>query len=65
ATGGFNEKLFGAEDAAMCWALKREGRFAVLWLTVLTSGRRLLKNPRMSRASSLGWMSVEGRRSIP
>jgi glycosyltransferase involved in cell wall biosynthesis len=41
ATGGFNEKLFGAEDAAMCWALKREGRFAVLWPTVLTSGRRV------------------------
>jgi glycosyltransferase involved in cell wall biosynthesis len=41
ATGGFNEKLFGAEDAAMCWALKREGRFVVLWRTVLTSGRRV------------------------
>ena len=25
----------------MCWALKREGRFAVLWPTVLTSGRRV------------------------
>ena len=27
--------------------------------------RRLLKNPRMSRVSSLGWISVEGRSSIP
>ena len=41
ATGGFDERLFGAEDAAMSWALKREGRFVVLWRYVLTSGRRL------------------------
>ena len=40
AVGGFNERLYGAEDAAMCWALKREGRFVVLWNHVLTSGRR-------------------------
>jgi glycosyltransferase involved in cell wall biosynthesis len=40
AVGGFNERLYGAEDAAMCWALKREGRFVVLWDHVLTSGRR-------------------------
>jgi glycosyltransferase involved in cell wall biosynthesis len=40
AVGGFNERLYGAEDAAMCWALKREGRFVVLWNCVLTSGRR-------------------------
>jgi glycosyltransferase involved in cell wall biosynthesis len=41
ATGGFDERLFGAEDAAMSWALRREGRFVVLWRYVLTSGRRL------------------------
>jgi glycosyltransferase involved in cell wall biosynthesis len=41
ATGGFDEKLFGAEDAAMCWALKRQGRFVVLWQWVVTSGRRM------------------------
>ena len=40
AVGGFDERLYGAEDAAMCWALKREGRFVVLWNHVLTSGRR-------------------------
>ncbi len=40
AVGGFDERLFGAEDAAMCWALKREGPFVVLWNRVLTSGRR-------------------------
>ena len=41
ATGGFDERLFGAEDAAMSWALKRQGRFVVLWKRVTTSGRRL------------------------
>jgi glycosyltransferase involved in cell wall biosynthesis len=41
ATGGFDEKLFGAEDVAMCWALKRQGRFVVLWQWVVTSGRRM------------------------
>jgi glycosyltransferase involved in cell wall biosynthesis len=41
STGGFDEQLFGAEDAAMSWALKREGRFVVLWRYVVTSGRRM------------------------
>ena len=41
ATGGFDERLFGAEDVAMSWALRREGRFVVLWRYVLTSGRRM------------------------
>jgi glycosyltransferase involved in cell wall biosynthesis len=40
AVGGFDERLFGAEDVAMSWALKREGRFVVLWKYVFTSGRR-------------------------
>jgi cellulose synthase/poly-beta-1,6-N-acetylglucosamine synthase-like glycosyltransferase len=40
AVGGFDERLFGAEDAVMSWALKREGRFVVLWKYVITSGRR-------------------------
>jgi len=40
AVGGFDERLFGAEDAAMSWALRREGRFVVLWRHVRTSGRR-------------------------
>jgi glycosyltransferase involved in cell wall biosynthesis len=40
AVGGFNEKLYGAEDAALSAALRREGRFVILWTRVLTSGRR-------------------------
>ncbi len=41
AVGGFDEQLFGAEDAALSSALRREGRFVVLWTRVLTSGRRV------------------------
>jgi glycosyltransferase involved in cell wall biosynthesis len=40
ATGGFNERLYWAEEGAFALALKRQGRFAVLWKPVLTSGRR-------------------------
>jgi cellulose synthase/poly-beta-1,6-N-acetylglucosamine synthase-like glycosyltransferase len=39
--GGFDEKLYGAEDVAMCWSLKQHGRFALLWSHVKTSGRRV------------------------
>lgn len=40
ATGGFNEKLYWSEEGDFAMALKREGRFIVLWERVLTSGRR-------------------------
>ncbi|MEO8428797.1 MAG: glycosyltransferase [Verrucomicrobiota bacterium] len=41
AVGGFDERLYGAEDAAMSAALKREGRFVVLNERLFTSGRRV------------------------
>jgi cellulose synthase/poly-beta-1,6-N-acetylglucosamine synthase-like glycosyltransferase len=41
AVGGFNENLYGAEDAAMSAALKREGRFVVLRQRLVTSARRV------------------------
>ena len=40
ATGGFNERLYWAEEGAFALALKREGRFMVTWERVVTSGRR-------------------------
>ena len=40
ATGGFNERLYWSEEISFALALKREGRFAVPWERVLTSGRR-------------------------
>jgi glycosyltransferase involved in cell wall biosynthesis len=53
AVGGFDERLFGAEDAAMCWALKREGPFVVLWNRVLTSGRRVRGMSGLQMVSAL------------
>lgn len=41
AAGGFDEKLFGAEEIALSAALKRIGRFVILRETVSTSGRKL------------------------
>src|SRR5262245_1380490 len=41
AVGGFDETLFGAEEAAMSQALRRHGRFVVLRESVTTSGRKL------------------------
>lgn len=41
ATGGFDERIFAAEDAAFMRVLKRHGRFVLLRERVLTSGRNL------------------------
>jgi glycosyltransferase involved in cell wall biosynthesis len=41
ATGGFNERLYWAEEGVFAMALKRQGRFAVLWRPVFTSPRRI------------------------
>jgi len=40
ATGGFDERFFWAEEGGFALALKRQGRFVVLWRPVHTSGRR-------------------------
>ena len=41
AVGGFDETLFGAEEAVMSRALRRQGRFLILRESVTTSGRKL------------------------
>ena len=41
AAGGFDARLFGAEEIALSIALKKVGRFVILRDTVLTSGRKL------------------------
>ena len=41
AAGGFDERLFAAEEGAMSRALRRQGRFVVLREFVVTSGRKL------------------------
>ena len=41
AAGGFDEGLFGAEEAALSRSLRRQGRFVILREWVTTSGRKL------------------------
>ncbi|HZV91781.1 MAG TPA: glycosyltransferase [Caldimonas sp.] len=41
AIGGFDETLFAAEEIALCRAMARRGRVAILRESVLTSGRKL------------------------
>jgi hypothetical protein len=45
ATGGFSEKVFWGEEGFFGFALKRQGRFVVIWRRVLTSGRRFRALP--------------------
>jgi glycosyltransferase involved in cell wall biosynthesis len=41
AAGGFDEKLFAAEEAALSRALGKQGRFVILREQVITSGRKM------------------------
>ncbi|HKO67130.1 MAG TPA: glycosyltransferase [Burkholderiaceae bacterium] len=41
AAGGFDERMFGAEELALSVALKKLGRFVILREAVVTSGRKL------------------------
>jgi glycosyltransferase involved in cell wall biosynthesis len=41
AVGGFDERLFAAEEAVLSRALRRHGRFVLLRAAVTTSGRKL------------------------
>lgn len=40
-SGGFDERLFCAEEGGFALALRKQGPFVVLWQRVLTSGRRV------------------------
>jgi hypothetical protein len=57
--GGFDESLYGAEDAAFAWAIKREGSFVVLWRRVGTSGRRMRGISGLIRIATLLRMAVQ------
>ena len=70
AVGGFDEALYGAEEIAMCGALKRQGRFVILREAVITSGRKLRTYSGwevlriVSRLALRGPKSVRGRRGL-
>jgi GT2 family glycosyltransferase len=64
AAGGFDEKLFGAEELAMSRALKRQGRFVVLRDAVTTSGRKMRTHSGWEILRILGGLALRGPRSI-
>jgi glycosyltransferase involved in cell wall biosynthesis len=64
ASGGFNEALFGAEEAAMSRALARQGRFVVLRECVTTSGRKLRAHSSREVLGLLLKLALTGPSSI-
>ena len=64
ATGGFDEGMFGAEEAAMSRALRRQGRFVVLRESVTTSGRKLRAHSGREVLGTMARLALTGGRSI-
>ncbi len=64
AAGGFNEELFGAEEAALSRALHRQGRFVVFREFVTTSGRKLRAHSAREVLGLLARLAVTGRTSL-
>jgi glycosyltransferase involved in cell wall biosynthesis len=62
AVGGFDERLYVAEEYAMCRALKRRGRFVVLKEHVTTSGRKLRAFSGFGILRALGRLVLKGHR---
>lgn len=54
AAGGFDERLYAAEDVAISRALRRQGRFVILREPVHTSARKLDTFPLREQA----WLAV-------
>lgn len=64
AAGGFDERLFGAEEIALSVALKKIGRFVIVRETVMTSGRKLRTYSGLEILGIMGRFALSGRRVI-
>lgn len=64
ATGGFDERMFGAEEAAMSRALRRQGEFVVLRESVTTSGRKLRAYSTRELLGIMARLAFTGARSV-
>jgi glycosyltransferase involved in cell wall biosynthesis len=64
AVGGFDEKLFAAEEVALGAALKRVGRFLILREFVTTSGRKLRAYSGWEILGILGRLAWGGRAAM-
>jgi glycosyltransferase involved in cell wall biosynthesis len=59
-TGGFNEKLYAAEEVPFIKALKRQGSFVVLAETVVTSGRSFRAHSVLSLVRIIARLAFRG-----
>jgi len=64
AVGGFDEGMFGAEEAAMSRALRRQGPFIVLRETVVTSGRKLRAYSAREVLGTMAQLGLSAGRSV-
>jgi glycosyltransferase involved in cell wall biosynthesis len=64
SVGGFDESLFGAEEAAMSRALHRQGRFVILREYVMTSGRKLRSYSALEVLGTLTRLALSGSKSV-
>lgn len=64
ATGGFDDTLFAAEEAAMSRALRRQGRFVVLRESVTTSGRKMRTYSAREIFGTLARFAFGGKKSL-
>jgi glycosyltransferase involved in cell wall biosynthesis len=64
AAGGFDERLFAAEEGAMSRALGRQGRFVVLREFVVTSGRKFRAHSAREVLGLLTRLALSGPESV-
>jgi glycosyltransferase involved in cell wall biosynthesis len=62
--GGFNERLFAAEEVAMSKALSAQGSFVILRETVITSGRKLRAYSGRELLGILLHVALNGRAAL-
>jgi glycosyltransferase involved in cell wall biosynthesis len=64
AAGGFDEGLFGAEEAVLSRRLHRQGRFVVLRESVTTSGRKLRAHSAREVLGLLARLALAGPKAV-
>lgn len=64
AAGGFDERLFAAEEVVLSRALRRLGRFVLLESTVVTSARKLRAYSRWEVIGALLRIALSGPRAL-
>jgi len=64
AVGGFDERLFAAEEAVLSRALRRRGRFVLLRTAVMTSGRKLRAHSAREVMGTLLRLAITGPKAV-